>query len=216
MAIELDAAGKVQLQKLLGKRLKASRKAARMPDMDVAKLLNHKELTQVSLWESGDRLPPLLTLVKLASAFSVSLDYLVGLHDDPIADPMESNQGVIVSAVSNSMRDCFKSFTHAISEHAAVTIAGFGTDRAQLREMCQAAKELDGAFERLKELNPSFEEDMRGSARVETLVHSMVKKGEEFERRLNWERQSIEVIDKEIRVADMHENVEQFLLSFNV
>lgn len=214
MAIVLDVEGKVQLQKLLGKRLKAARKAARLSDLEVAKLIGHKELTQISLWESGDRLPPLLTLVKLASGYSVSLDYLVGLHDDPIADPMESNQGVIVHAVSNSMRDCYQMFTKAISEHAAVTISGFSTDRAQLRELCKDAAELEGALARLKELNPGFEEEMRGSASVETLVKSMTRKGAEFERRLNWERQSLDVIEKEIRVSDMHENVEQFMLSF--
>lgn len=214
MAIELDKEGKVQLQKILGKRLRAARKAARMSDLEVAKIVGHKELTQVSLWESGDRMPPHHTLVKLAIAFAVSTDYLYGIHNDPIADPTETNQGVIVNAISSSMAGCFEKFTAAISEHAAVTIAGFGTDRSQLRSMCEAALGLEAALDRFKELNPHFEEDMRGSARLATLVASMVKMGGEFERRLNWERQSIEVIDREIRVAEMHENAEQFMLSF--
>ncbi len=214
MAIELDGEGKIQLQKVLGKRLRASRRAARMTEMDAARILNHKEATQLSLWESGDRLPPLAALIKLAKAYSVSLDYLVGLHDDPIADPMESNQGVIVNALSSSMSGCFEKFTLAVAEHAAITLSGFGADRRQLREMCVSAAEVDSALKRVKELNPEFEEDMKGSARLDTLINGMVQKGRDFERRLSSERLSLEVIDKEIRVADMHESVEQLMMSF--
>lgn len=37
----------------------------------------------VSRWEKGDRLPPLDVATALAEYFSVSLDYLVGLSDNP-------------------------------------------------------------------------------------------------------------------------------------
>ena len=37
----------------------------------------------VSHWEKGDRLPPLDMATALAEYFNVSLDYLVGLSDNP-------------------------------------------------------------------------------------------------------------------------------------
>ena len=37
----------------------------------------------VSRWELGDRLPPLDVATALAEYFNVSLDYLVGLSDNP-------------------------------------------------------------------------------------------------------------------------------------
>jgi transcriptional regulator with XRE-family HTH domain len=37
----------------------------------------------VSRWELGERLPPLDVVTALAEYFNVSLDYLVGLSNDP-------------------------------------------------------------------------------------------------------------------------------------
>lgn len=215
MAKHIDKEGMVELCKLLGKRLKAARKAARMTEMDVARMLGQQGLAQVSLAESGDRLPPLLSLMKLAKAYAVTMDYLLGLHDDPIADPLESNQGLMVSIMSSSMTGCFEKFSQAVAQHAAVTLSGFSTDRRELKEMCVLAVEALTALRRVKELNPEFEEEWRGSAKLNSLLLQMAAKGDEFGQRIDSERMSIEVIDKEIRVSDMHENAEQFMLTFS-
>lgn len=214
MAKHIDKEGMVELCKLIGKRLKAARKAAKMTEMDIARILGQQGLAQISLAESGDRLPPLLSLVKMARAYAVPLDYLVGLHDDPIADPLESNQAVMLNTLNASMMGCFQTFTSAVAQHAAVTLSGFNTDRSELKEMCVLAVEALSALRRIKEINPEFEEEWRGSARLNSLLLQMSAKGDEFGRRIESERMTIEVIDKEIRVADMHENAEQFMLTF--
>lgn len=41
----------------------------------------------VSHWEKGDRLPPLDVATSLAEYYDVSLDYLVGLTDNPRRKP---------------------------------------------------------------------------------------------------------------------------------
>lgn len=215
MAKHIDKEGMVELCKLIGKRLKAARRAAKMTEMDIARLLGQQGLAQISLAESGDRLPPLLSLVKMAKAYAVPLDYLVGIHDDPIADPMESNQAVVVNAVSQSMQGCYGKFVAAISQHVGVTLAGFSTDREDLKELCKIAGEAKAALDRVKALNPEFEEDWRGSANLDQLLMKMTAKSATFQKRIEWERMSVEVIDAEIRVAEMHENAEQYMLTFS-
>lgn len=214
MSIDLDAEGKVQLRKLLGKRLRAARKAAGLTEMDACRIIGHKEQTQVSLWENGERMPTILSVISLAKAYAVPLDWLFGVTDDPIADPLETNQGVIVSAITRSMQGSFTTLCAAISQQAAVTIEGYSADRRELKEMCVMAVDALTSLRRIVELNPAFEEDMRGSASLSRVLHQMAAKGDEFGRRIESERLQIEVIDREIRYTDMQQGMSQFAMTF--
>lgn len=214
MSIDLDADGKVQLRKLLGARLRAARKAALLTEMDACRIVDQAGQTQVSLWENGQRMPTIQAVIKLAKAYAVPLDWLFGITDDPIADPLETNQGVIVSAITRSMQGSFSTLCAAISQQAAVTIEGYSADRRELREMCVMAVEALTALRRMSELNPAFEEDMRGSASLSRVLHQMAAKGDEFGRRIESERLQIEVIDREIKYTDMQQGVAQFAMTF--
>ena len=210
MSIDLDAEGKVQLRVLIGKRMRAARKAAKLTEMDAARIVGQGSQTQISLWENGERMPTLQCLIKLAKAYAVPLDFMVGIHDDPIADPLETNQGVIVNAVSSSMRASFETLCAAIAEQAAVTIEGYNADRRELREMCKMSVEALASLRRIIELNPEFEEDWRGSANLKQILVRMAAKGDEFGRRIESERLKVETIDREIKLAEVHDNVHQF------
>lgn len=213
MSIDLDAEGKVQLRVLIGKRMRAARKAAKLTEMDAARIVGQGSQTQISLWENGERMPTLQCLIKLAKAYAVPLDFMVGIHDDPIADPLETNQGVIVNAVSSSMRASFETLCAAIAEQAAVTIEGYNADRRELREMCKMSVEALASLRRIIELNPEFEEDWRGSANLKQILVRMAAKGDEFGRRIESERLKVETIDREIKLAEMHDNVHQFAMN---
>lgn len=214
MSIDLDAEGKVQLRKLLGKRLRAARKAAVMTEMDACRIVGQKEQTQVSLWENGERMPTIQSIMKLADAYAVPIDWLLGRTDDPIADPLETNQGVIVHAISSNMRGSFDTLCAAIAQQAAVTLEGYSVDRRELKEMCVMAVEALSALRRIIELNPEFEEEWRGSASLNRVLVQMAAKGDEFGRRIESERLQVEVIDREINYTNMHEGVSQFAMTF--
>lgn len=214
MSIDLDAEGKVQLKKLLGKRLRAARKAAGLTEMDACRLVGQKEQTQVSLWENGERMPTIQSIMKMATAYAVPVDWLLGLTNDPIADPLETNQGVIVNSITTSMRSSFDTLCAAIAQQAAVTIEGYSADRRELTEMCVMSVEALASLRRIIELNPEFEEDWRGSASLKRTLLQMAAKGDQFGRRIESERLQVEVIDREIRYSDMHEGVSQYAMTF--
>lgn len=214
MSIDLDADGKVQLRVTLGKRLRAARRAAKKTEMDAARAVGQREQTQVSLWESGERMPPIQSIIKLADLYMVPVDYLLGRHDDPIADPVDTNHALIVEAINGSMTRSFHTLCSAIAQDAAATIEGYSADRRELKDMCRMAVEALAALKRIIELNPEFEESWRGSATLTRTLVQMAAKGDEFGRRIESERMKIETVDREIKYAEMHEKTEQYVMSF--
>lgn len=67
-------------------RLKQLRKDTNSTQLDVAKAANISDRAYRNL-ESGTSVPNLDTLLSISYYFNVSLDYLVGLTDDPVRKP---------------------------------------------------------------------------------------------------------------------------------
>ncbi|MEN1759355.1 LexA family protein [Anoxynatronum sibiricum] len=67
---------------VLGKRLKQLREQHRMNQSDIRKLLNLSSSSTISQYESGERVPSIDNLKRLAAFFEVSVDYLIGLNND--------------------------------------------------------------------------------------------------------------------------------------
>ncbi len=69
-------------QNIFGQRLRELRQNRQLTLEQLGVEFNVTKQT-VSYWEKGDRLPPLDIATTLAKYYAVSLDYLVGLSDDP-------------------------------------------------------------------------------------------------------------------------------------
>lgn len=215
MAIVLDRDELEALKKTVGRRLRAARKSTQMSETKAALSIGHKNVTQLSLWESGDRLPPQVELVKLARLYAVPLDYLCGLLDDPLADPLETNQGLIVRAVADAIQAQWDSFTQITGQYAAAAIMGQRQDRADLQSVNEASAALKQALRRVKELNPGFEEDIRGSNNLEMALDRLEAIVARFEKRVESERRAKRCIESEVSLqalADAESRVAQFLL----
>jgi transcriptional regulator with XRE-family HTH domain len=181
------------LARTIGARLRVARVAAQMPASSVAEQLGYQGQTQVSLAEKGERIPPLPVLMRYAKLYVVPLDFLCGLIDDPIADAGETNQGVIANAVSTAIKEQFLRLTMSISEQASVTIAGYNQDRRDLQATCTIAQQAKAALERIRELNPEFDEDWRGSACLVKHLEGLEQIGKQAAQRLNYEKRMREL-----------------------
>lgn len=212
MAIHKDPKGHEELKAVVGRRLKAARRAASLSDLDAAEALKHKGITQVSLAENGQRLPPLLDLIKYADLYCVPLDFLLGRINDPLSEPEEQGHAIIVRGVSQSIMGCFEIFTNAVAEHSAVCIAGHREDRQDIRIAVRAAHEVRDSLKRIKELNPDFEENLRGGSRLESAVGELIAIGARVEARVLNENRQIETIEKALKIEEIEGNVEQFRL----
>lgn len=212
MAIHKDPEGLEELKQVLGRRLRAARRAAGLSELDAAEALMHKGITQVSLAESGSRIPPLLDLMKYADLYCVPVDFLLGRISDPLAEPEEHGQSLIARNVSNAIMGCFERFSQAVAEHSAVCISGHRADRQDIREAVRLAKEARTALKRVKELNPEYEE-LRGGAKLESALSGLLAIGARVEQRIAAENRQIEVIDKALKLEEIEGRIEQFALT---
>lgn len=181
------------LARTIGARLRAARIAAKMPASSVAEQLGYQGQTQVSLAEKGERIPPLPVLMSYAKLYVVPLDFLCGLIDNPIADATETNQGVITNAISEAMREQFTRLVNSVSEQASVTIAGYNQDRRDLQATCNIAQQAKAALKRVRELNPEFDEDWRGTARLVKHLEGLEQIGNQAAQRLDHEKRMREL-----------------------
>lgn len=63
-------------------RIRGLREDKDLTQTDMAKILNTSQRT-ISNWESGRNQPPYETLILYAKYFNVSIDYIIGLTDEP-------------------------------------------------------------------------------------------------------------------------------------
>lgn len=61
-------------------RIKELRKERSMSTKDLAHIFNVTERT-VQRWETGERIPPVDTIIEIAKFFEVTTDYLLGLEN---------------------------------------------------------------------------------------------------------------------------------------
>lgn len=204
------------LARTIGARLRAARLAARMTASSVADQLGYQGQTQVSLAEKGERVPPLPTLMRYAELYMVPLDFLCGLINDPIADAAETNQGVIANAVSEAMREQFTRLVTSVSEQASVTIAGYNQDRRDLQVACSDVLQAHAALKRVRQLNPEFDEDWRGTAKLVRLMEGLAATAAKANERLERERRIRETLDTALSLDDMDNKARKHLVSLQI
>lgn len=93
----------------LGHRLKLSRVQKRMAQKTVADMLDINRTT-MSAYETGANTPPPEVLMKLASLYNVSVDYLLGIDTKPTLqlDGLSDIQIEAVKATADAFRETNK------------------------------------------------------------------------------------------------------------
>lgn len=204
------------LARTIGVRLRAARLAAKMPAISVAERLGYQGQTQVSLAESGDRIPPLPILMAYADLYAVPLDFLCGRMDDPIADSAETNQGVIVNVLAEAMQEQFSRLVNSVAEQASVTIAGYNQDRRDLQVTCSAAMRARSALKRVRELSPEFDDDWRGTATLVRELENLAALAASTHDRLAREQRLREMVDQELSLSEMSDKARKGIVQLTL
>jgi len=204
------------LARTIGGRLRAARIAAEMSASSVAEKLGYQGQTQVSLAEKGERIPPLPVLMRYAKLYVVPLDFLCGLIDDPIADATETNQGVIANVVADAIKEQFGALVRSVSEQASITIAGYNQDRRDLQATCTIAQQARSALERVRELNPEFDDDWRGTARLVMHLDGLLQIGEQAAQRLKHEKRMRELTAGSLSPDELAKSARRALVRYTV
>jgi transcriptional regulator with XRE-family HTH domain len=209
MAIFLDKEAHAELARVVGERLRAARVAAGKSGQEVATALGHKSPTQVSLAETGEgRIPPLLSLIKYARLYGVSIDYFAGLLDDPTVSPValhgETIKRNLAAIYGGAIGHCAEVMAQALDtplvEHQ---VADFET----AKRIVERAEELKTAHCRFKVLNPAYDDEMRGAARLDAAIESLSHQIAVLARSLKLQQDRVEQARKALKQLHEAEDV---------
>lgn len=148
------------LRKIVGARFVSAREVNGWGQSEAAGLLGYSNSTQLSLIERGERLPPLALVCRAAEVYASSVDYLLGVSDDPERDVRQATRG----AVLRHVRALIAKNAEIVSE--AVIDGLHGDFSTELRATCLISRvgELCSAVDRFR-VNAGFD-DIRGGAKL--------------------------------------------------
>jgi len=160
------------LVRTIGERLRMARELCNMSQSVAAKRLGYANPSKLSKVERAtDTLSvPLWLIAKAARVYGVSADFLFGITDSwdgsPLSKSRETNEWLLETWEKQRARDMetlrvFHARMDAIATNEELT--------------CASINNITEALTSFRSLNPSFESDMRGSAR---LTHA-IKRAEE-------------------------------------
>lgn len=187
--------------KIVATRLRAARRVSGMNQPQVAARVGQKGMTQISLWETGERPPKLTDMVMMAKLYGVPMDFLCGLSNDPLADAPENNQGFLANMITKAIHNQHMSWVQATSQSVATQIKNHGQDRSDLVQASRLLSDVVKAYARLKELNPDFEDQVRGASKLELELARLSDLIKGAERRIEDERRQCEIIEREVGIA---------------
>jgi transcriptional regulator with XRE-family HTH domain len=150
-----------KLKLTVGKRFVDARELNGFGQTQAALMMGWKNATQLSLIEQGKRMPPHQILIIASTVFGTSIDFLLGLSDEPERDPKKAERDAAMRHVhclieknaadmTTMLQLYLRNGTPAVSSSRALLAAGAG---------------LVQAVARVRELNPkAFDEKLKGGS----------------------------------------------------
>lgn len=136
------------LRQVIAERLNFSRALAGLNQTEMSLALGFKNPTQINLWERAQRTPPLHALLAVADVLGVSLDFLVGVSDEPDRDAQLARRTALVGA----MRRMLEGHASAVAD---VILSGEFDPSNTIRahSLCSKTEDLARAVEQFRARN---------------------------------------------------------------
>ncbi|WP_294000217.1 helix-turn-helix domain-containing protein [Sphaerotilus sp.] len=158
-----DVRNQVEFQKLVGQRIIRARKACRLEGKVLALKIGHKNGTQLSLWESGERTPPLAGLLLLSAHLGVSVEYLCGCSPEEDPDRMEATRREAI----RQARSAIEAAVGAVATACTSLPRAAAEAEAGWNRLGGLVGELLGAIANCRERNERlFDDELIGGARL--------------------------------------------------
>lgn len=152
------------MRSAIGPRLQTARELGGFSQVELAEALGYANTTQTSLWEKGARDAPLHMLVRASTVLGVSMDYLVGLTDEPDRDPSAVRRRAYLDSVRTQVNRLAEEVvgTFEVADRLA------GPDADHFRQLVRSADALCCALDAFHRSNVDHFERLRGVAAVTT------------------------------------------------
>ena len=157
-AYELPTPDKVAF----GARMKLAREIADMSQLEAARALGYSQSVQISLMESGARMPTLRIIVACAKLYGTTTDFLTCLTEDGDRDPIVSLQRHVANRVASEVQHLI-----AVMARASVkTVRELMPSVGDGQRLASLSLESKTALESFRRLNPKFDTSMRGGSNL--------------------------------------------------
>lgn len=162
---------KSQLVKIFGSRMKDARELCNLTQRQAAKAFGYSNTTYLSKIEKGEytnSVKPEL-LIKAAQIYEVSCDYLLGLTDEWERDPQIAQEKHIEGWLFTQWQT-----SRAIELNAIKNLSKRIVNiENKLNELVPYAKNCHASLLDFIRLNPRFEDDMKGGAKLQSSIIEM-------------------------------------------
>ncbi|MGY6771958.1 helix-turn-helix domain-containing protein [Gallibacterium sp. ZY190522] len=165
---------------VIRQRLFIARKLNKMNQSTASRAMGYHNTAMLSKMESISSTTKinLEFLIKAASVYGVSLDYLVGASDYPDREPQTVEHMAYFTSIKAFMEKEIEKFTLAILENVPKQ-----NSIAYLTALINEAVEAVAQFEKVRKINPQFDEELKGGATLVKAIKklsSTIKKSEFF------------------------------------
>lgn len=150
------------LRKKIGKQFKIARELNGWTQEEAAERLDYANSTQLSLAEKGERMPPMAKIMLASKTFGVSIDFLMGVSDEPERDPKAAERNAVMRRVTDIMEMTSQTIVTAVLAHSSDTPSVAAT-----RRLIDLAAKTITSIENMRRHNlEKFDNDLRGASTV--------------------------------------------------
>jgi transcriptional regulator with XRE-family HTH domain len=180
------------IRRAMKERATAGRKFSGMSQVEVAEKLGFSNSSKISKIEIGEEPIPFWLAIELAKLYDVSLDYLCGLsnHMERDFESLEYAKRIerLDSILTANNAFVVKTVLESTVASSDATIA--------LQSISKIAMSCLEAYDRVKELNPNFDEETRGGARLDQNLSDLKSQSVRHLRYIDKQIQKLEELRK--------------------
>lgn len=142
-----------------GRRMKEAREIAGMSQAEAAEAMGYSQAVQLSLMESGQRMPPARVLIACAVLYGTTMDFLCGLVEDSDRDPALALQRHLAAMLEARVKLLMNGMTNLTVDVVRDVMPRMG----ECARLAEVVLDAAAALESFRARNPKFD-DMRGGA----------------------------------------------------
>lgn len=158
--------------KLVGQRMQEALDAAGIQGAEMARRIGHANGTQLSLWVTGERLPPILPLIQFAAETGTSLEWLLGMQGSE-ADAVDSSTQRRRAAIRQA-RASIEAVAELVADAAGELVEAETGAETAWRELREQFAELVHVLGIVRERNQAlFDGLLIGGARLLATVERL-------------------------------------------
>lgn len=160
-----------KLRRIVGERFIAARDINGYHQQEAAEMIGYGNGTQLSLVEKGERLPPVPVFIRAVEVFGVSVDYLMGLSDEPERDPRMAERQSAMRHVSGMVMG----LSEVVVNQLQLYLTRGAPSVMATRSLLQSGQALIDAVQTMRSRNPDAFDELLGGATVERTHEEFAK-----------------------------------------